>query len=162
MSIEFHLTCLCYRYFSSVNILFEYCRVNEALMYGVFMLSQSLLLSPNYKSTKTCGARILHLINRDPQVKTESGIRDKQDWVCMYTHHSRYHPHLDRGLLTHLSNCSALIFSSSPLVGNQPIFFRSPVTALIIYHFIMVFIHTRQSRLMTSLSPHWYCCILSF
>lgn len=45
------------------------------------MLSQSLLLSPNYKSTKTCGARILHLINRDPKVKTESGIRDNEDWV---------------------------------------------------------------------------------
>ncbi|XP_026317561.1 multidrug resistance protein homolog 49-like isoform X2 [Hyposmocoma kahamanoa] len=56
--------------------------VNEALMYGAFMLSQSLLLSPNYRSTKTCGARILHLINRDPKVKTEPGVRDKEDWTA--------------------------------------------------------------------------------
>lgn len=62
--------------------MFQFCRVNEALMYGAFILSQSVLMAPNFNSTKSCGARILHLINRDPKVKTEFGVQDKQDWVC--------------------------------------------------------------------------------
>lgn len=53
-------------------------------MYGTIMLGQSLLFSPNFSSAKTCAARILNLINRDPIIKTEPGIRNKEDWVYLF------------------------------------------------------------------------------
>ncbi|XP_047544251.1 multidrug resistance protein homolog 49-like [Vanessa atalanta] len=56
--------------------------VNEALMYGAYMLGQSLVYAPSFNSAKACGARILSIINREPKVKTETGIRDRKDWVA--------------------------------------------------------------------------------
>ncbi|KAH9637264.1 hypothetical protein HF086_006908 [Spodoptera exigua] len=56
--------------------------VNEAIMYGAYMLGQSLVYVPSFNSAKTCGARILALIKRTPRVKTEDGIRDKKDWAA--------------------------------------------------------------------------------
>ncbi|CAH0703399.1 unnamed protein product [Spodoptera exigua] len=56
--------------------------VNEAIMYGAYMLGQSLVYVPSFNSAKTCGARILALIKRTPRVKTEDGIRDKKDWTA--------------------------------------------------------------------------------
>ncbi|KAJ2954418.1 hypothetical protein O0L34_g2685 [Tuta absoluta] len=54
--------------------------VNEALMYGAYMLGQSLVYAPSFNSAKDCGARVLALINREPKVRTEDGIKDKKDW----------------------------------------------------------------------------------
>ncbi|XP_049693223.2 multidrug resistance protein homolog 49 [Helicoverpa armigera] len=56
--------------------------VNEAIMYGAYMLGQSLVYVPSFNSAKTCGARILSVIRRTPRVKTEDGIRDKKDWTA--------------------------------------------------------------------------------
>nr|ADV76539.1 ATP-binding cassette sub-family B member 3 [Trichoplusia ni] len=56
--------------------------VNEAIMYGAYMLGQSLVYVPSFNSAKTCGARILSIIRRTPRVRTEDGIRDKKDWVA--------------------------------------------------------------------------------
>lgn len=50
-------------------------------MYGAYMLGQSLVYAPNFKSAVDCGARILSLIHREPKVKTEPGVKDKKDWV---------------------------------------------------------------------------------
>ncbi|CAH2103160.1 unnamed protein product [Euphydryas editha] len=56
--------------------------VNEALMYGAYMLGQSLVYAPSFNSAKACGARILSIINREPKVKTEPGLKDRKDWVA--------------------------------------------------------------------------------
>ncbi|XP_037299939.1 multidrug resistance protein homolog 49-like isoform X2 [Manduca sexta] len=56
--------------------------VNEAVMYGAYMLGQSLVYAPSFNSAKACGARILALIQRQPKIRTEDGIRDKKDWVA--------------------------------------------------------------------------------
>lgn len=56
-------------------------RVNEAVMYGAYMLGQSLVYAPSFNSAKACGARILSIINRTPKVRTEDGVKDKRDWV---------------------------------------------------------------------------------
>lgn len=56
-------------------------RVNEAIMYGAYMLGQSLVYAPNFNSAKVCGARILATINRVPEVRTEDGVKDKKEWV---------------------------------------------------------------------------------
>ncbi|XP_061382310.1 multidrug resistance protein homolog 49-like [Danaus plexippus] len=56
--------------------------VNEALMYGAYMLGQSLVYAPSFNSAKACGARILSIINREPRVKTEPGVKDRKDWVA--------------------------------------------------------------------------------
>ncbi|XP_049884996.1 multidrug resistance protein homolog 49-like [Pectinophora gossypiella] len=56
--------------------------VNEALMYGAYMLGQSLVYAPSFNSAKDCGARILALINREPKIKTERGVKDKKDWAA--------------------------------------------------------------------------------
>lgn len=53
-------------------------------MYGAYMLGQSLVYAPSFNSAKACGARILSVINREPKVKTEPGVRDKKDWVKLY------------------------------------------------------------------------------
>ncbi|CAH0716416.1 unnamed protein product, partial [Brenthis ino] len=56
--------------------------VNEALLYGAYMLGQSLVYAPSFNSAKACGARILSIINREPKVKTESGLKDRKDWIA--------------------------------------------------------------------------------
>ncbi|XP_059046316.1 multidrug resistance protein homolog 49-like [Achroia grisella] len=56
--------------------------VNEAIMYGAYMLGQSLVYAPSFNSAKACGARILSVINRQPKVRTENGVRDKKDWIA--------------------------------------------------------------------------------
>ncbi|KAJ8737704.1 hypothetical protein PYW08_000299 [Mythimna loreyi] len=56
--------------------------VNEAIMYGAYMLGQSLVYVPSFNSAKTCGARILSIIQRTPKVRTEDGVRDKKDWTA--------------------------------------------------------------------------------
>lgn len=63
-------------------------RVNEAVMYGAYMLGQSLVYAPSFNSAKACGAKILAIIHRQPKVRTEDGVKDKRDWVsrikCVY------------------------------------------------------------------------------
>lgn len=54
--------------------------VTEAVMYGAYMLGQSLVYAPSFNSAKTCGARILSIINREPRIRTVDGLNDKQDW----------------------------------------------------------------------------------
>ncbi|KAJ0183787.1 hypothetical protein K1T71_000210 [Dendrolimus kikuchii] len=56
--------------------------VNEAIMYGAYMLGQSLVYAPSFNSAKACGARVIAAIKRQPKVKTEDGVRDKKDWVA--------------------------------------------------------------------------------
>ncbi|XP_034839685.1 multidrug resistance protein homolog 49-like isoform X2 [Maniola hyperantus] len=56
--------------------------VNEAIMYGAYMLGQSLVYAPSFNSAKACGAKILAIINREPKVKTETGVRDRKDWTA--------------------------------------------------------------------------------
>ncbi|KAL0852199.1 hypothetical protein ABMA28_000423 [Loxostege sticticalis] len=56
--------------------------VNEAVMYGAYMLGQSLVYAPSFNSAKACGARILSIINRTPKVRTEDGVKDKRDWAA--------------------------------------------------------------------------------
>lgn len=56
-------------------------RVTQSIMYGAYMLGQSLVYAPSFKSAVDCGARIISLIHREPKVKTESGVKDKKDWV---------------------------------------------------------------------------------
>lgn len=50
-------------------------------MYGAYMLGQSLVYAPSFNSAKACGARILSIINRQPKVRTEDGLKDRRDWV---------------------------------------------------------------------------------
>lgn len=52
-------------------------------MYGAYMLGQSLVYAPSFNSAKACGARILSIINREPKIKTEIGVKDKKDWVSL-------------------------------------------------------------------------------
>ncbi|XP_013189257.1 multidrug resistance protein homolog 49 [Amyelois transitella] len=56
--------------------------VNEAIMYGAYMLGQSLVYAPSFNSARYCGARILSVIKRTPKVRTEDGVRDKKDWTA--------------------------------------------------------------------------------
>ncbi|CAG4929498.1 unnamed protein product [Parnassius apollo] len=56
--------------------------VNEALLYGAYMLGQSLVYAPSFNSAKACGARILSVIHRQPKVRTEDGLKDKRDWIA--------------------------------------------------------------------------------
>ncbi|CAK1588202.1 unnamed protein product [Parnassius mnemosyne] len=56
--------------------------VNEALLYGAYMLGQSLVYAPSFNSAKACGARILSVIHRQPKVRTEDGLKDKRDWTA--------------------------------------------------------------------------------
>ncbi|CAG4942049.1 unnamed protein product [Colias eurytheme] len=54
--------------------------VNEAVMYGAYMLGQSLVYAPSFNSARACGARILSVINREPKVQTKPGLKDRNDW----------------------------------------------------------------------------------
>lgn len=63
------------------NLIITYSSVNEAVMYGAYMLGQSLVYAPSFNSAKACGAKILAIINRQPKVRTEDGVKDKRDWV---------------------------------------------------------------------------------
>ncbi|XP_039763141.1 multidrug resistance protein homolog 49-like [Pararge aegeria] len=54
--------------------------VNEAIMYGAYMLGQSLVYAPSFNSAKACGARILSIIYREPKVKTEAEVKDRKEW----------------------------------------------------------------------------------
>ncbi|XP_026315183.1 multidrug resistance protein homolog 49-like isoform X2 [Hyposmocoma kahamanoa] len=56
--------------------------VTQSIMYGAYMLGQSLVYAPNFKSALDCGARILSLIHREPKIKTEPGVTDKKDWAA--------------------------------------------------------------------------------
>lgn len=48
------------------------------------MLGQSLVYAPGFNSAKACGARILHIIKREPTVRTEDKVKDKMDWVSFF------------------------------------------------------------------------------
>ncbi|CAK1588203.1 unnamed protein product [Parnassius mnemosyne] len=56
--------------------------VNEALLYGSYMLGQSLVCAPSFNSAKACGARILSAIQRQPKVRTEDGLKDIRNWTA--------------------------------------------------------------------------------
>lgn len=58
-------------------------RVNGALMYGAYMLGQALVMAPGFAGAKTCCARILSVVHREPKVKTEEGVKDDQNWVIV-------------------------------------------------------------------------------
>ncbi|XP_073952757.1 multidrug resistance protein homolog 49-like isoform X2 [Choristoneura fumiferana] len=55
--------------------------VVEALMYGAYMLGQSLVYAPGFSAAKDCGARVLSVIQRQPCVITEPGVKDTPQWV---------------------------------------------------------------------------------
>ncbi|XP_063394078.1 multidrug resistance protein homolog 49-like isoform X1 [Cydia fagiglandana] len=64
------------------NVPYQYVfLVTEALMYGAYMLGQSLVYAPSFNSAKASGARVLAVINRVPKVVTANGLKDKKDWV---------------------------------------------------------------------------------
>ncbi|KAI8430777.1 hypothetical protein MSG28_000939 [Choristoneura fumiferana] len=54
--------------------------VVEALMYGAYMLGQSLVYAPGFSAAKDCGARVLSVIQRQPCVITEPGVKDTPQW----------------------------------------------------------------------------------
>ncbi|XP_048004619.1 multidrug resistance protein homolog 49-like [Leguminivora glycinivorella] len=54
--------------------------VTEAVMYGAYMLGQSLVYAPSFQAAKDCGARILSVVHRHPQVTTEPGVNDSPHW----------------------------------------------------------------------------------
>ncbi|XP_063394419.1 multidrug resistance protein homolog 49-like [Cydia fagiglandana] len=54
--------------------------VTEAVMYGAYMLGQSLVYAPSFQAAKDCGARILSVIHRQPHVITEPGVVDSPHW----------------------------------------------------------------------------------
>ncbi|XP_061705588.1 multidrug resistance protein homolog 49-like isoform X1 [Cydia pomonella] len=54
--------------------------VTEAVMYGAYMLGQSLVYAPSFQAAKDCGARILSVIQRQPHVTTEPGVVDSPHW----------------------------------------------------------------------------------
>ncbi|XP_028035436.1 multidrug resistance protein homolog 49-like [Bombyx mandarina] len=56
--------------------------VNEAIMYGAYMLGQSLVYAPSLNTAKACGARILSIIQRQPKIHNAVGVKDKKDWVA--------------------------------------------------------------------------------
>ncbi|CAK1554106.1 unnamed protein product [Leptosia nina] len=56
--------------------------VNEALMYGAYMLGQSLVYAPSFNSARACGGRIVSIINREPKVQTKPGLKDRKDWAA--------------------------------------------------------------------------------
>lgn len=56
--------------------------VTEAVMYGAYMLGQSLVYAPSFNAARACGARILSIINREPKIQNPTGIRDRRDWVA--------------------------------------------------------------------------------
>lgn len=49
------------------------------------MLGHALVYAPSYNSAKACGARILHTINRVPEIRTEDNVHDKKNWVSCDT-----------------------------------------------------------------------------
>ncbi|XP_075991226.1 multidrug resistance protein homolog 49-like [Anticarsia gemmatalis] len=54
--------------------------VTESVMFGAYMLGQTLVYAPSFNTAKTCGARILALIKRVPDVRTEDDVKEKKDW----------------------------------------------------------------------------------
>ncbi|CAG9138256.1 unnamed protein product [Plutella xylostella] len=81
--------------------------VNEAIMYGAYMLGQSLVYAPSFNSAKTCGARILGTIQRVPKVRDADGVKDKKDWAASgnfsikkleFSYPSRPHQSILRGI----------------------------------------------------------------
>ncbi|KPJ04743.1 Multidrug resistance protein 1 [Papilio xuthus] len=57
--------------------------VNGALMYGAYMLGQALVMAPGFDAARTCCARILAVVHREPKVKTEDGVKDDKNWVMI-------------------------------------------------------------------------------
>lgn len=90
--------------FDHIPILF---RVNMALMYGAYMLGQSLSYAPGVNSAKTAASRIVSVITRLPNVRTEDGIKDKLDWVRTLKHYSyiiKYFPQICLYSITSIKN----------------------------------------------------------
>ncbi|KAJ0183786.1 hypothetical protein K1T71_000209 [Dendrolimus kikuchii] len=58
------------------------CQVTEAVMYGAYMLAQSLTYVPSFNSAKSSAARIVSVIKRQPKIKTEDNIKDIPNWVA--------------------------------------------------------------------------------
>ncbi|KAJ8737708.1 hypothetical protein PYW08_000303 [Mythimna loreyi] len=54
--------------------------VTECVMFGAYMLGQTLVYAPSFNAAKTSASRILGLIHREPEVKTLEGVTDKKDW----------------------------------------------------------------------------------
>lgn len=57
-------------------------RVSEALIFGSWMLGQVLAFAPNFNAAKISGARILRLMERTPQIKSNESLKDDPSWVC--------------------------------------------------------------------------------
>uniref|UniRef100_A0A2H1W3L7 SFRICE_008550 n=1 Tax=Spodoptera frugiperda TaxID=7108 RepID=A0A2H1W3L7_SPOFR len=54
--------------------------VTESVMFGAYMLGQTLVYAPSFHAAKVSAARIIGLIQRQPLVRTEDGVTDKKDW----------------------------------------------------------------------------------
>ncbi|CAH0578089.1 unnamed protein product [Chrysodeixis includens] len=54
--------------------------VTECVMFGAYMLGQTLVYAPSFNSARVCAGRIIGLIYKVPEVRTEDGVVDKKDW----------------------------------------------------------------------------------
>ncbi|CAB3235155.1 unnamed protein product [Arctia plantaginis] len=56
--------------------------VTEALIFGAYILGQTLVYAPSMTNAKRSAARIVSVIKREPVVKTESCVNDDKDWAA--------------------------------------------------------------------------------
>ena len=45
-------------------------RISEALIFGAWMLGQTLAFSPNYNAAKMAAGRMFHLMDRKPRISS--------------------------------------------------------------------------------------------
>lgn len=56
-------------------------RVTESVMFGAYMLGQTLVYAPSFNNARKSASKILSVVKRVPAVRTEDGVKDKPDWV---------------------------------------------------------------------------------
>ncbi|CAB3235149.1 unnamed protein product [Arctia plantaginis] len=54
--------------------------VTESVMFGAYMLGQTLVYAPSFNNARRSASKILSVVNRVPAVRTEDGVKDKLDW----------------------------------------------------------------------------------
>lgn len=65
-------------------------------MFGAYMLGQTLVYAPSFNSARVCAGRIIGLIYKVPEVRTEDGVIDKKDWVNIFLGTNLYLSHRPR------------------------------------------------------------------
>ncbi|XP_022833220.1 multidrug resistance protein homolog 49-like [Spodoptera litura] len=85
--------------------------VTESVMFGAYMLGQTLVYAPSFHAAKVSAARIIGLIQRQPLVRTEDGVTDKKDWSATgnfsikeveFSYPTRKHHKVLRGIDLHV------------------------------------------------------------